>query len=315
VWPDGWPDHPAEPAKVSAARVLAAGGLLWRPAGADSVEVALVHRPRYDDWSLPKGKLEVGESSLVGACREVLEETGFRVRAGRTLGESRYRVVSNGREMPKTVRWWAMRALDGQFAPGREVDRLVWLPPARARRRLTAGRDAAPLDRFLSGPAHTRTLLLVRHGSAGDRESWPGNDDARPLDDSGRAQAEALAGFLGHYCPEQLVSAPLGRCVDTLRPLADAHELPIELDPALGERAHAQDASRVAGRLRALQATDRVTVACSQGGVIPQAVDTLAAESGLDLGSVNSRKGSLWALSFDAAGRLVDADYTASPLP
>ena len=140
--------------------VRAAGGVLWRRVD-DEVQVALVHRPKYDDWSLPKGKLDRGESWVAGAVREVREETGFGVAVGRTLGESRYRVLDRGRDAPKTVRWWAMRALEGSFTAGTEVDALRWVPARRALAQAGSGYDTAPLTAFLEGPAETTTVLLL----------------------------------------------------------------------------------------------------------------------------------------------------------
>ena len=167
----------------------AAGGVLWRRAG-DRVEVAIVHRPKYDDWSLPKGKLDPGEPVLAGALREIREETGFSAVPGRTLGVSRYRVLDSGRDVAKTVQWWSMRAGSGEFEPSKEVDELRWLPVPAALARVSAGYDAAPLRAFQSGPPDTVTLLLIRHGSAGDRETWTGEDDERPLDDEGTSQED-----------------------------------------------------------------------------------------------------------------------------
>ncbi|MCW2615032.1 MAG: hydrolase, partial [Frankiales bacterium] len=181
-------------------QVKAAGGVLWRRQDG-VVQVAVVHRPRYDDWSLPKGKLDPGELHVVGAVREVAEETGFAAVAGRTLGESRYRVLDQGRDVPKTVRWWAMRATAGEFVPGAEVDHLQWLTVPEALRRVTAGRDSEPLTAFAAHPPETATVLLLRHGSAGDRDDWAGDDDLRPLDPTGKAQALAAADTLVAWGP------------------------------------------------------------------------------------------------------------------
>ena len=121
--------------------IRAAGGVVWRRAdgvdGEAGVEVAVIHRPRYDDWSLPKGKVGSGESELEAAVREILEETGVHVRVGRPLGVTRYTKETVSGSRPKVVRWWAMRAEGGGFSPTREVDELVWLPPADAAGRLT----------------------------------------------------------------------------------------------------------------------------------------------------------------------------------
>lgn len=132
--------------------VLAAGCVLWRrsPDGG-GLEICLVHRPRYDDWSYPKGKLKHGESALEGALREVLEETGFECAPGARLPTSRYEV--NGR--PKEVAYWEAEATHGAFVPNDEVDRLLWLPPSVARNRLTQLRDRNQLDAFLTVPRCT----------------------------------------------------------------------------------------------------------------------------------------------------------------
>lgn len=128
--------------------VRAAGGLVWRPAPAepDGVEVLLVRRPRYGDWSLPKGKLDPGETWLPAAIREVREETGYEVEVGDYLGEVTYADRALAR---KVVRYWAMRAAGGGFTPHAEVDEIRWLPPAAAIESLTYDRDRALVRTFL----------------------------------------------------------------------------------------------------------------------------------------------------------------------
>lgn len=127
--------------------IHAAGGVLWRPGSEPgTIEVALVHRPRYNDWTLPKGKRDDNEAELDTAIREVREETGYRVHVGPELIPVRY--VHRGRD--KTVRYWAMRAVGGRFVATAEVDRLEWMSPAEAARRLTYPRDRAVLEYFLN---------------------------------------------------------------------------------------------------------------------------------------------------------------------
>ncbi len=265
-----------EPADATTHEVRAAGGVLWRERE-DRLEVAVVHRPRYDDWSFPKGKLDPGEQWVTGAVREVREETGFDAVPGRSLGVSRYRVLDRGRDVPKTVQWWAMRATDGAFVPGREVDRLAWLDVAAARSRVTAVRDSAPLDAFLLHPPRTALVLLVRHASAGRAAGFDGPDERRPLDATGRRQAQQLAALLALYAPARVLSAPVLRCLQTVQPLAQRLGLPVQPDDDLPESA----VGRLPGRLLDLAALDGTTVACSQGGVIPVAVDRLARSGGL----------------------------------
>ena len=241
--------------------VRAAGGVLWRP-GDDGLEVALVHRPRYDDWSLPKGKLDPGEHPLEAAVREVREETGAVAVAGRALGTSRYPVLVGGVRAPKTVDWWALRCLAGSFTPSREVDELRWLPVPAARALLTAGRDGAVLDALLQEPAPRGVLALVRHGSAGHRDPARDDDDDRPLDDRGRAQAARLAALLPLHGIERLVSAPQLRCRQTLEPTAARLGLAVEVEPLLSDSCWAT-AGPVS--LACLRALPEGTAVCGQG--------------------------------------------------
>jgi 8-oxo-dGTP diphosphatase len=294
--------------------VRAAGGVVWRPTEDGGVEVAVVHRPKYDDWSLPKGKLDPGELALPGACREVREETGLEVAAGRTLGTSSYRVLQNGRDVAKQVRWWAMRALGGEFVPDDEVDRLDWLTPPQALRRLGPSSYADPLRLFLSDPpTGTAMLLVVRHASAGSRSEWRGNDDERPLDDDGVRQASALRELLGHYGPRRVLSAPLRRCLDTVAPLAEAVGVEVEQLPELSEQAHARDPHAMSELVRKLVDPATPTVVCSQGGAIPDTLEQLVSPDLLPDSEIRAKKASTWALSF-VGDSVVDADYAPTPL-
>ncbi|MEU3794826.1 NUDIX hydrolase [Streptomyces fructofermentans] len=131
--------------------VLAAGCVLWRRSPFDgALELCLVHRPKYDDWSHPKGKLKAGEDALAGALREVEEETGRRCAPGPRLSTQYY--LANDR--PKQVSYWAAEAADGSFEPNREVDRVLWLPPTAARHRLTQPRDKVLVDELLAALRH-----------------------------------------------------------------------------------------------------------------------------------------------------------------
>ncbi|MFD9461344.1 NUDIX hydrolase [Streptomyces sp. NPDC060027] len=127
--------------------IQAAGCVLWRRSPVDSaLEICLVHRPKYDDWSHPKGKLKRDEDSLAGALREVEEETGYDALPGAVLPTVHYLV--GGR--PKEVRYWAAEAADGHFTPNDEVDRVLWLSPTAARHRLSQPRDCDLVDALLN---------------------------------------------------------------------------------------------------------------------------------------------------------------------
>ncbi|MGH8867877.1 MAG: NUDIX hydrolase [Actinomycetes bacterium] len=258
--------------------VEAAGGVLWRSAGDTGsdgpVEVALVHRPRYDDWSIPKGKLDPGEHPLLAALREVEEETGSRARPGPYLAEARY--VAKGR--PKRVRYWAMEAAGGAFVPSREVDEVRWLPLAEAFDLVAADRDRPVLDAYATLTARARPgvptvpSVLLRHAGAGDRDAWAGPDGARPLDPAGGAQAKALVGLLGAHGVTRVVSSDTVRCLDTVTPYAVQAGLHVESDPLWSEPGFAADPTTARARYLGLVCGTRPTALCTHGSVIEDLV-------------------------------------------
>ncbi|QJY47006.1 NUDIX hydrolase [Pseudonocardia broussonetiae] len=282
--------------------ILAAGAVLWRRAGSGA-EVALVHRPRYDDWSLPKGKLDRGESMPHAAVRETAEETGFAARLGPLLLDVHYDVI----EGPKVVRYWAAQACSGAFEPNAETDELRWCSPDDAAALLSYRRDLDVLARFADTGPPDSVVVLVRHAKAGSRNQWDGPDEDRPLSGTGREQARQLATLLPLFGPDRLASAPPIRCRDTIAPIAAAHGLPVADEPLLGEEGYWDDPAAGLARFREIAAQPGVSLVCSQGGVIP---DVVGALSGLD--DVPSRKASTWVLGF-TGGRLRTWDHYPHP--
>ncbi|MFC0508457.1 NUDIX hydrolase [Micromonospora costi] len=281
--------------------IRAAGGVAWRPA-AGAVEVCLVHRPRYGDWSLPKGKLEPDEHPLVAAVREVAEESDVRAVPQVRLPSARYR--SEGR--PKVVDYWSMRAVaNGGFQPGTEVDEVRWLAVDDAIRLVSYPHDAEVLAAFAALAPVTATVALVRHAHAGMRATWSGPDTARPLDDEGWAQARALADLVELVRPARLLSASARRCVQTLDPAADRLDLPIEICGDLDEPRPGQQrderALALAARLLELAGAGGQAAVCSQGKVIPGALERLTGRVGEDF---NTPKGGGWLLAFAGDGLL-----------
>jgi len=286
--------------------IRAAGGVLWRSRGG-AMEVALVHRPGYRDWSLPKGKLLRGEHSLVTACREVAEETGISAVAGQRLAIEHYDTAAG----PKAVEYWAMHGPDVLFAPTAEVDRLAWLPLPDARRRLSYQRDSDALDALevLAGAATADcAALLVRNGHAVPRAHWAGSDGDRPLDAKGHLQAEALRRVLPAFAPSRLLSAPPARCADTVEPLGTDLGLPVEIEAALEEDRYASDPGHGLTRILELAIAEGATVVCAPGVVIQHLLAALAEDADLVLPEIQAKKGSVWALFF-SGGRLSIADY------
>ena len=299
--------------------IPAAGGAVWRTRDDGVLETALVHRPKYDDWSLPKGKLDAGEHPLVAAVREVDEETGLQVRVGRRSVQTRY----THRHGPKRVDYWVMQAVGGTFAVNDEVDELRWLPVPEAVALVTHDHDRAVLaDLARTDAPRAPRVLLVRHASAGDRADWQGPDEERPLDRRGRSQAAALAAVLPAFGPVRLLSAPPLRCRQTLDPLAGALGLPVGSVPELGEAGF--DADPEAGvapvqRLLADDGTDPdgVTVLCSQGGAIPSVLLALGVRWHGAAGAIRppAAKGSVWALGGQPGALTADyyRDFSADP--
>jgi 8-oxo-(d)GTP phosphatase len=198
--------------------IRAAGAVVSRsaPDGAGR-QVLLVHRLKYDDWSLPKGKQEPGEQLPLTAVREVFEEAGARMVLGRRLASVRYQV--SGR--PKRVHYWSalVAGTDGDAVPNSEVDEIAWLTLAQARQRASYGRDLNVLDDFARLPADTVPLILARHARAVHKSDWTRQDADRPLDDGGQADAEALARLLVAFAPAaRVISSPAVRCMQTIRP-------------------------------------------------------------------------------------------------
>ena len=306
--------------------VRAAGALLWRPSRKHGVRIALVHRPRYGDWSLPKGKANGSETPPVTAAREVWEETGVSAALGRALTTVNYQV--SGR--PKTVSYFAARALSGDFSPNHEVDRMDWLSPARTRDRMTYDFDRAVLDTFLLESAELAGAVLVRHARAGHRESYQGEDAGRPLDAKGRKQADALLTEILPFAPRSVHSAPLVRCRSTVAPVAAALGIGVIDEPALSEDAYRDDPAHSRRRLVELATgmpdgrwcdadlepvpnDGGSTVICSQGGVIPGVIKSLASRWEARLPPMATPKAAFWVLSFDGR-RLIQADRYPAPL-
>jgi 8-oxo-(d)GTP phosphatase len=252
---------------VSGALVLAAGGVLWR-GDPLSPEVALVHRPRYDDWSVPKGKAKSGEHLLVTALREMSEETGHTVRVGPRLTTVRYGVTSGGRPATKVVTYWSMRCAGGLFLPNREVDRIEWLTLDAARRRATSASDRVVLDAFLRSRRDTEALLLVRPGPTTVPARRLKASHSSVLNRSGRGQAAALVPVLEGLGVNDLRSADLPACVDMLAPFAAATGLTVRRQPGLTRDEFTGNERQVADQLLMAASASEAVAVCGQQRVI-----------------------------------------------
>ena len=290
--------------------IRAAGAVLWR-VGPRGREVALIHRPRYQDWTLPKGKLKPGEHVLRAAVREVYEETGARPILGRRMSPQRY--LKNGR--PKQVEWWsAVPAAEPQFTPGEEVDRLEWLPVREATARLTWPRDLPVLRDFATGPADTVPLIVLRHASAGGKREEPYGDELRPLDVSGRAAAMSLADLLAGFGTARVVTSATARCVETVLPYVHRTGADVRVEEAFTVRPGAggpAQVSRAREVLLALIEEAVPTIVCTHGELAPALTGAACGRlSAPAPGDPALSKGAFWALHA-AYGRPASIEHHA----
>lgn len=285
--------------------LTAAGGVLWRDA-ADGPEVLLVHRPDYDDWSLPKGKPEKGENPLQTAAREVAEETGLSFAIGPRLG----RVVYELGERKKIVHYWSMRlectcTRDPRAMDAEEVDEFAWLPVAKAKQVVSYDGDRRILSTFERIGTTPISLILIRHGRAGSRDRWDGDDNLRPVDAKGREQADAVGATVRLFDPARLYSAPPLRCLQTAAPLAVSTGLDTVQVAEISDDCWQADPDRAIGALRELATAGRRVAAVSQGKVMNAALEALLP----DAKSVHKpRKGGMWVLGA-RDGEVATADY------
>jgi 8-oxo-(d)GTP phosphatase len=260
--------------------IPAAGTVPWRRRRG-TLQVALVHRPRYDDWSWSKGKLDPEEEWPVAAVRETLEETGLKVRLGRPLPPAAYIVLDRTARMAtKEVRYWAAEVVGGSGRLENEIDEVAWLDVATAYSRIDYARDRDQLRALVradqTGGLTTWPIVLVRHAKAIPREAWKGDDQLRPLDSRGIERADALAKMLAAYGVTRLVSSPSVRCSETLRPYAAQLGLPLKLKEGLSEEGFADNPLRAPRHLRRLLERGAAAAVCSHGPVLPDLLDILA---------------------------------------
>jgi 8-oxo-dGTP pyrophosphatase MutT (NUDIX family)/phosphohistidine phosphatase SixA len=248
--------------------VRAAGAVVLRKG-----RVVLVHRPAYDDWSFPKGKLDRGETTVAAAVREVMEETGLRIRLGVPLSRQSYPTAAR----TKVVDYWVGRVVGdhdvSRYLVNAEIDEVAWVDVEKAGRRLSYARDRRTLAEALHTGQATRALVVLRHGQARARKSWRRDDRLRPLMVAGKAQARAVVPLLEAYAVSRIASSSSTRCVDTVRPYADASGVRIAATAGLSE----EDATsrRVAKVVNQLVASGEDAVLCTHRPVLPSVYDAL----------------------------------------
>jgi 8-oxo-(d)GTP phosphatase len=279
--------------------------VLWRPHGEDAtrIRIAVIHRPRYDDWTLPKGKCKPGEPSLLTAMRETTEETGHIGVAQQRLPTLCYRTAGTVKE----VDYWSMRTDGGRFTPSEEVDQLWWRGPGKALRRLTYAADRDLLEEFLEAPRATSVVVLARHASAGRRSEWKRADKLRPLDGTGLRDARAVAALVTAFGPEAVYSPDLVRCQQTASEVGAAVGLPVTDLPEVSDAGYSAQPTAAADAFRELATKHPASYVCSQGEAIPGLLKDLGVTK-----DVETRKGDFWVIGMDDTDVLF-ADYYRRP--
>jgi 8-oxo-dGTP diphosphatase len=252
--------------------IQAAGAVLWRYTN-KKIEIALVHRPRYDDWSLPKGKVEEKESHIACAYREVLEETGYTPVFGPEIGQAIYKVEDE----KKIVRYWSARATDAPCAPidKNEIDEVLWLEVKEARKKLTLEDDRAIVDFFTEFGVETTPLVLLRHAKALKRDDWDGDDSDRPLDNLGQLQAKRLLPQFYPYNISEIHSSDAYRCMQTVEDLSRVLNLNIIIGLDLSEDAYSKDKDVALEYVETLMKPDKNVLICSHNPILPKILKKL----------------------------------------
>lgn len=291
-------------------KIHAAGAVLWRQDGDDDPLIALVHRPRYDDWSLPKGKLEHGESHIGAAFREVLEETGVTAVFGPYLGEVAYEAEGT----IKVVRYWSAQASQIPYIRPNplEVDAVEWLSISQARERITHEGDLSILNYFVEIGIGTTALVLLRHAKAIQRLDWQGDDGDRPLDSYGQKQSARL---LTQYFPYQIMeihSSAALRCLQTVEPLARSLQLNITISEELGEYGYSRDSKTSLTYVRDVIEEGTAAIICSHNPILPKLMRKLIGKKNFKDLSWNLNPGESWVLHH-REGDIVAVDWVTGP--
>ena len=261
------------------ATILAAGAVLWRKSEKKKIEVLIIHRPKYDDWTFPKGKAEIGEPLIACAYREVLEETNIETAFGPYLGEVEY-LTNDGK---KKVSFWSAKVIkEKEFNPNAEVDQLKWVEVTKVKELLTLDTDRKILEQFLQIEPDTKPLILLRHAKAVTRDEWQGEDDDRPLDSYGQNQAKRLLAMYQVFNLEQIHSSDAVRCYDTVVAIAKGLNIKLEVTGKLSESTFKKDKEKAFDYAKDLIKLNESVLLCSHNPILPKMLNKLTKKSEVD---------------------------------
>jgi 8-oxo-dGTP diphosphatase len=286
--------------------IRAAGALLWRESNERTIEIALIHRPKYDDWTLPKGKIEEGETALQCAHRELFEETGIKASFTRQLGTVEY---EESGQLKRVLFWSAQCALEAStFIANEEVDVLEWLAPDQALAKASHDSDRQMIENFLSQSPHTDTLIILRHTKALERGDWDEVDSERTLDEVGFDQAQLLIKHLEPFAIEEVYTSDYVRCVQTVTPLAHSRGLTISQVPSLNEETFEEDPLRSVSFANALKQDEKNILICSHNPVIPTMLRGILNTKLKNKDLIKLEPGDAW-IVHRVQGEIVGLDY------
>ncbi|GAB3601349.1 NUDIX hydrolase [Microbacterium tumbae] len=278
--------------------VYAAGAVVWRLVDG-KLRILLIHRTKYRDITLPKGKVDPGEMLAQTAVREVHEETGIRVDLGVPVGVSRYFMRP---KRQKVVHYWAAEATDeairrSTFVPNSEIAALEWVGLKKARKLLSYPVDEEILDAFEhlveDGVLRTFPIVALRHAKAVGRSDWDGPDAARPLTERGRLQAKGVVGPLRAFGVRKIITSDAVRCVQTVAPLAKALDRAPSQTPKISQDAWEDGRADVRAVIGKRVRAGKPAVVCSHGPVLPDILTEIALATGTLRGSYVSSASAL----------------------
>jgi 8-oxo-dGTP pyrophosphatase MutT (NUDIX family)/phosphohistidine phosphatase SixA len=278
--------------------ILAAGGVVWRENKDSKIELALIHRPRYDDWSFPKGKLDTGEELISCAYREIMEETGLDIELGPFLGDVEYESIDG----PKHVTYWAAKSLNNEavFHANNEADSLEWHEIDSARSKLTRDSDREILEKFITSPYQANKLIMLRHAKALARSEWQGGDEDRPLDNLGQIQAKRMHAIYQVFNISEVHTSDAVRCYDTVIGMTKARGIEPIITSKLSEYTFEKNkdksleyAKELADQVRS---NEGAILLCSHNPILPRMLEKVCKKSEVELPENKLKPGDAWVI-------------------
>ena len=290
--------------------IIAAGGVVWRRDIDGDVEVLLVHRLRYNDWSLPKGKVEEGEALISCAYREILEETGLNIKLGPYVGSVEYYVPDG----LKHVAYWSASIIEdhSSFHANEEVDQIIWLDVESAAFKATRDSDRYILERFGATPFDSSALIMLRHAKALERTEWQGEDEDRPLQLIGQLQAKRMLSLYQAFGVEEIHTSDAVRCLDTIAQMAKALQITPIITNAVSEYTYKKNKEKAIDYAKELIKKNKQIVLCSHNPVLPRMMEKLTKKIDFDYPDNKLLPGEAWVL-FHSKKEVLQIDRISAP--